>query len=588
MESLDALCEELRRAMPGPHEREPRSLRRDIEDELADHLACSIERERARGLGEPQARAAAIERFGNPGRIARKLWMQAMKEHVMRDRLIVAVNILLAVVIVFAAVMVYRISEQSQKSNLALVSALERIGKAQAAPAVSNMASMTVRCTRNTSEGTPANLEVSIFGKPFNVTEEKRYSQNVDGRGTTKFGPMLPGKYILSAITKSTQPLLSTSRNVLLYAGDQREEQFVAPDVQTVPVTFSLEMPEEFRNARALIECQIVHVPQVVNGSEWSCDVDPIVVNPAGKLFDFEKFDGGSVDIGPEAEIEYLRMWARGFRIHSIVLYEMLNRTTNNGAYERIAEHPYGDSGPVFELQAGGMNRLKISLPQDILEKIRMQAILAKSSLDPDSVDMDLLNLVHGDIQRILPVNKDATIISYLPDWNHGDVDNLAVANNDGGVRVLLDWEIPDDLIKSNCKYIVALYSRKTDYRFENDNDAKGAILASEIEANWPEMTSWKTQPAIAREPFARFDMTKDEGWKLFDVTPVVRARAEQKHKGSGIELHFAKENLSGNLKTWSGYSFISREGYGDLHITGDGPKINQSACHPMLIVVSE
>ena len=37
-------------------------------------------------------------------------------------------------------------------------------------------------------------------------------------------------------------------------------------------------------------------------------------------------------------------------------------------------------------------------------------------------------------------------VLAYLPDWNFGNVDNLGIGNNDGGVRTLIDWPaIPAD-----------------------------------------------------------------------------------------------------------------------------------------------
>ena len=80
------------------------------------------------------------------------------------------------------------------------------------------------------------------------------------------------------------------------------------------------------------------------------------------------------------------------------------------------------------------------------------------------NVNPDLVKLVPGSIVRTIPVSKDCMILSYLPDWNFGNVDNLGIGNNDGGVRTLIDWPaIPvDEASSADRRFLIALYSRKT------------------------------------------------------------------------------------------------------------------------------
>ena len=61
-------------------------------------------------------------------------------------------------------------------------------------------------------------------------------------------------------------------------------------------------------------------------------------------------------------------------------------------------------------------------------------------------VDPDLVKIAPGPIVRAIPVSKDCMVLAYLPDWNFGNVDNIGIGNNDGGVRTLIDWPaIPPD-----------------------------------------------------------------------------------------------------------------------------------------------
>ena len=75
--------------LPPQHHREPGSLRRDIVDELADHLACAAEREADAGHKEETIRTRVFDQFGDPAAIARSLWWDAMKETIIRNSAVI-------------------------------------------------------------------------------------------------------------------------------------------------------------------------------------------------------------------------------------------------------------------------------------------------------------------------------------------------------------------------------------------------------------------------------------------------------------------------------------------------------------------
>jgi hypothetical protein len=184
-------------------------------------------------------------------------------------------------------------------------------------------------------------------------------------------------------------------------------------------------------------------------------------------------------------------------------------------------------------------------------------AMVPRATDDP-AVEDALAKEVKGRIVQVKPVEKDCMVLSYIPDWDHGEVDNIGLANNDGGVRTLLDWpKIPAaDATKSDRKFLLATYSRKT-----NSKPSPGVIQAYEIETDWPERTSWKTQPRTATKPAAKVDFIDGDGWKLFDVSALVRDQAKEKRTGFGVLLRFQREDRAGAADDWSGYAFVSREG---------------------------
>jgi hypothetical protein len=184
-----------------------------------------------------------------------------------------------------------------------------------------------------------------------------------------------------------------------------------------------------------------------------------------------------------------------------------------------------------------------------------------------------LEELAGGKILEARPIQRDCMILSYLPDWNHGEVDNTAVASYDGGVRLLVNWEsIAESLIEPpQNRFVLAVYARDN----KGPGKSKSATLSAfEVLQDWPEETSWNTQPKYSQTPFDT-TVTNEIGWKLIDVTKLVREQAAEKRSSFGVVLRFSKESLPDQdafqLK------FVSREGLGQWENT-----------RPLLLVVDQ
>src|SRR4051812_2054283 len=89
------------------------------------------------------------------------------------------------------------------------------------------------------------------------------------------------------------------------------------------------------------------------------------------------------------------------------------------------------------------------------------QPAAAAAPLSPAALDKALVAAVKGEIVQALPVERDQMVLSYIPDWAHGHVDNIAVANNDGGVRTFLGWPQPSGP-SAGHRFLLACYARKT------------------------------------------------------------------------------------------------------------------------------
>jgi hypothetical protein len=178
---------------------------------------------------------------------------------------------------------------------------------------------------------------------------------------------------------------------------------------------------------------------------------------------------------------------------------------------------------------------------------------------------MDLADVVknlHGKLVQRVPVSKDCMVLAYMKEWNHGEVDNIGVANNDGGVRTLLAWKpLPAKAIEGpNRRVLLAIYSRKTDAKPEASE-----IVVAPISNKWQERTSWETQPKTqldSDQAAIKIKFQAGDGWKLFDITPLIQKKTSANQ--NGVMLQFKDENRSGAKQDWSGYQFVSREGEGE------------------------
>ncbi len=160
-------------------------------------------------------------------------------------------------------------------------------------------------------------------------------------------------------------------------------------------------------------------------------------------------------------------------------------------------------------------------------------------------VDTDLMKRVlrekakaPGTIIQAIPISQDCMTMTYMPDWNFGNIDNFGVQNS--GARVLVDWPAiaPDQVASPDRRFLIAMYSRKTTM-----HPPTGPIHAFEILEGWRELTSWKTRPRTDPEPAATYKFEPGDGWKLFDITPLIRAQAKAGRPSHGILLRFLSED---------------------------------------------
>jgi hypothetical protein len=136
-------------AGPYPLDAEAAELRRDICDELADHLQSALERQRRVTSDEEEARRTVLARFGDPAKIARQLWLQAREAQAMRERILLAFAAILAVVCLGALALAWVALQDVRRSNEALLEKLSSLKlAAQPAAALSDRCSLTLHLVK--------------------------------------------------------------------------------------------------------------------------------------------------------------------------------------------------------------------------------------------------------------------------------------------------------------------------------------------------------------------------------------------------------------------------------------------------------
>jgi len=397
----------------GPHrEGEPAELRRDITDELTDHLDCAMRRELVATPDERTAERKVLARFGDSQRIARRLWLDAMKETIMSQRIMLGVVVLLAAACVAASVFAWLSFRQGQQLNQALLARLEDLASRPAAVSVpSDLAVAKIRVVEEGEDGKPVvRAWVRLAGNPFQESQTYTVQERTGAGGVATLGPIRPGTYRLSVFTPARLTYEQKAADHMLFGGHENEKVIVCPRGAGVApaetdASVSLAWPKDIPIEEVLTRCEFEAIPSQVNidGFNWYGQgrqcwvtgtgefVDGIGAShpgPSGQSLGFVAIDGmGRRSVMPLGAGEYrlrsIAVWsasspaeldaspARG-RANAMAMRERADWTKVKRWYMSRGEHEYdSDTAPSFEARAGVVNKWKIDIPEDLLAKLR-------------------------------------------------------------------------------------------------------------------------------------------------------------------------------------------------------------------------
>ncbi len=272
MDLLDTVSAEL----PAPRDDEPAGLRQDILDELADHLACSYNRELLRGSKPVEARRRVIERFGDPAALACRLWLDAMKGKIMARRMMIATCLVVMTASLSMAGVMWRQTAQAQRESARAVAEAVRLMADQNQKAETGQQELlkqlremseTVRSTKSL-EWNPVTFKLieestdrpPVAGAEVTLTEQQAgagpgggfgptevVTRTTDRSGIADLGVVRPGEYTFHITRSWDQGSEVTSGQFKIEPGSRIDRRVICPKVplERVPVRVRLDWPAD-------------------------------------------------------------------------------------------------------------------------------------------------------------------------------------------------------------------------------------------------------------------------------------------------------------------------------------------------------
>ncbi len=286
--------------LPAPRDDEPDSLRQDIADELADHLQSSFTRELHFTPEESSAKHKVLDRFGDPRRVARQLWFDAMKEKIMSQRVLIGALVVTAVACLGSTGLMWMLVDQTRLANQALVEQVEQSRKANETMLEQSRAtnaalldklsglalspvgtgepvksmewnSVRFRLVKDATGGRPAaGFTVSLNGYLLDTAKEIELRRLTGPDGIADLGLVRPGQHPLSVSTPWNEARSTATLTVL--PGQSIMDEIVCPGAERELTTASLsvEWPEELRAKHFWIVAHLSQTGREITGERWS------------------------------------------------------------------------------------------------------------------------------------------------------------------------------------------------------------------------------------------------------------------------------------------------------------------------------
>jgi hypothetical protein len=247
--------------LPSPRDDEPASLRDDIIDELADHLACIYRREQLRGRDPSSARLLVLNQFGDPAPVARRLWFDAMKGKIMSQRILVSccifltlLSLALVVVLWLQAIDTRRMAmmealarEEARRAQAAqeeMIRQLAAVSKAVENPRAPDWIPVSFKLTQETIDGPPGvGFQAALGRGTGGSSKPEAIQRDSDAAGIVVFGVVQPGDWefrISRQLEVRTSWYMQGKLNVGL--GNKIEKAIICPRIPPIEPALKIQI----------------------------------------------------------------------------------------------------------------------------------------------------------------------------------------------------------------------------------------------------------------------------------------------------------------------------------------------------------
>ncbi len=283
--------DEIAADLPPPADDEPASLRQDLLDELADHLACAMARETqleqvVRQDPGSTAWSRVVARFGDPRAVMFRLWRDAMWERLMMQRvvswmMIVTLGALcLGMVFVVRSVNQQQLAMAQQQQAMALqqqeiAATLQRISEQSAREAAASKTAASIEwvpveltlAARDPAKILPAGFKVRLQPQG-EATSIPPWEANSDESSKVRFPVVHYGRYILAVDAPWGE---YTGREIVVSPGTPLQMTVLCPDSPPEPLTVQPELvlPDDLKPRSLHVQLSLGDVHRDVNDWIW-------------------------------------------------------------------------------------------------------------------------------------------------------------------------------------------------------------------------------------------------------------------------------------------------------------------------------
>ncbi len=406
--------DEIAARLPPPRDDEPVSLRQDISDELADHLACALDRERQRQSALPETVESPAERvlkrFGNPAQIALRLWRDAMWGKIMTQRILVAFSGLMAAaccVTVFFAVRLVRHQEralaiqqeafeealkENREASEKLLEKTQADAAALQGQLVSGLAGLesklnqpsdwnpvTIQLVQGTADGPPAaGFHLRLTMRSGDVPS---VSGTSDENGKVVFPRVRYGHYQMQVTAPWEE---GCAIRLEVNPGESLERKIVCPPQAPKRLTgrLQLDLPPDLAERPLWFRFDVLTMSRRFGERDWSTrnavkfgpkTSGETLFSARGAIYEDSRFHSEALDYGPDKTLRGVDIPGedyRGSAIQFFTLYD-LEREEGSRTPQRLTQIPDAlIESPDVKLTARE-GAIHISVPDNVVQSLR-------------------------------------------------------------------------------------------------------------------------------------------------------------------------------------------------------------------------